>query len=150
MALALIERDRPDLLRPRPLAIVGGLMVVAGIAALDMWPPALAEDLAALPIVLGAVALMGSTLRWRPKVGSSVMALAADASYPFYLWHAPVLAVVASTSTGYPALAAGFAIAAAASLGSVLLVERPFLRSWNRSRAGRRNLSPTPNRPPAA
>lgn len=155
MALALVERDRPELLRPRPLAAASTLLLVAGIASLDRLPAALSTDLRAVPIVLGAVGIMGAALNWRPLAGASAAALAADVSYPFYLWHVPVLAVLAPVATGYPMLAAALVLTTAASTASVLGVERPFRRALTRSTAVSRArlsavTSPTASRDPGA
>ena len=138
MALALIERDRPDLLRPRVLTAAGILLLVAGIAVLDRLPTSISSDVGALPIVLSAVGIMGASINWRPTTGAKAATLAADISYPFYLWHAPVLAALSPVATGYPMLAAALAVTAAASTVSVLCVERPVRRVWTRSRAASR------------
>ncbi len=135
MVLALVERDRPDLLRPRPLAVVGALTLATGMVLLDRWPAGVADAMRAGPIVLGAVGIMGASVGWRPTVGASSAAVAAEVSYPFYLWHAPVLAAFAPLGSGYAVLAVAFVATLAASTASVLVAERPFRRAFARSRS---------------
>jgi peptidoglycan/LPS O-acetylase OafA/YrhL len=59
-----------------------------------------------------------------------------------YLWHAPVLVVVAPVLGGYPGLGAGFVLATTAATASVLLVERPFRRARLRERTAALESAP--------
>jgi peptidoglycan/LPS O-acetylase OafA/YrhL len=133
MVLAVVERDRSELLHHRVLGFGGVLMVGLGLWLLDRWPADFSDPFRAGLLVLGAVGTMAAVLSWRPKRGAAVAALAADVSYPFYLWHAPVLATLAPL-IGVAAIPVGFVAATAASRLSVAL-ETPIRRDWARSKA---------------
>lgn len=136
MALAVVERDRPELLRPRPLAVAGVVLLGLGLVLLGRWPTGSPDAVLAGFLVLGAVGIMAALLTWRPKHGAKIAALAADVSYPFYLWHAPVLASLAPL-VGVAAVPIGFVAAAIASTLSAVL-ETPIRRNWASSRARKR------------
>jgi peptidoglycan/LPS O-acetylase OafA/YrhL len=140
MVLALVERDLLDRLRPRVLAVAGVGTFCLGLALLDQWPTGVPDAFLAGFLVIGVVGIMAAGLTWRPKRGARIAGFVADASYPLYLWHAPVLASVAPVF-GVAAVPIGFALAATASALSVAL-ETPIRRDWSRSRARRRQAIP--------
>jgi peptidoglycan/LPS O-acetylase OafA/YrhL len=133
MVLAVVERDRPDLLSHRVLGFGGVGLLALGFWLLDRWPAEFSDPFRAGLLVLGSAGVMAAVLSWRPKRGAAVAALAADVSYPFYLWHAPVLAALAPL-IGVAAIPVGFVAATAASTLSVAL-ETPIRRDWARSKA---------------
>jgi peptidoglycan/LPS O-acetylase OafA/YrhL len=73
---------------------------------------------------------MASSLSWNCRRATALIALAADASYPFYLWHASILVTLSPLVRGLALGVIGFAIAAAVSVASVVVVERPIRRAW--------------------
>ena len=87
MILALVERDHPGLLRPRPLMLGGILLLGAEFVFLYRCPPQAGDFVRSALLVTGAVAIMASVIHWQPGRGVVLAALAADISYPFYLWH---------------------------------------------------------------
>jgi peptidoglycan/LPS O-acetylase OafA/YrhL len=132
MALALVERDHPEWLRPRRLFGAGVALLSIELIALYELPASAGEFERSGLLVLGAVALMASSLHWQPRRGALLAALAADVSYPFYLWHASILSILSPLGSGYLLLVAGFSLTVAASSASVLLFERPFRQLWSK------------------
>jgi peptidoglycan/LPS O-acetylase OafA/YrhL len=142
MLLALLERDHPAYLRPRVL--LPAVLFFAGLPALFL---SRGSDLGISVALVGMTLILMASLReWQPRHGAALAALAADASYPFYLWHAPILAVLAVSGQGYLPLLAAFSFTTIFSLGSVILIERPFRRLRRSEFTGRdSDLSRIPN-----
>jgi peptidoglycan/LPS O-acetylase OafA/YrhL len=133
MILAVLDRDHPTVIHPRPLLIAGAALVVAGFGWAAVGDPTGTSTAGADGFVaLGTACLMGASLRWEHSRGASRIALAADASYPFYLWHASILVALAPTIGGIALAVVGFALAATISTASVVLVEHPIRRWWER------------------
>jgi peptidoglycan/LPS O-acetylase OafA/YrhL len=131
MCLAVIQRDRPDLIRPRPLFIAGVTLLVGGLAWASLGDATGTYSAAAGALVAaGTAATMASSLGWNCRRGTALIALAADASYPFYLWHASILATLSPLFRGLALGVIGFAVAATVSVASVVVVERPLRRAW--------------------
>ena len=150
MALALLERDHPGLLRPAPLLAAALALLCAEVVVLYQLPASEAEFWRSGLLVLGAVAFMAGALHWHPARGGALAALAADISYPCYLWHAPILAALAGAGGGLLVLGFAAILTIVASSVSVLLVERPFRAFWAHSgtelRAQARRAVPVPGR----
>jgi peptidoglycan/LPS O-acetylase OafA/YrhL len=127
MAVAILERDRPGWLQPRFLLPFGGALALAAMeVGGDVW-----TDL--LP-ALATATLIAGLIGWR--AASPQLTFAADVSYPFYLWHVPMIALLTTILSG-PALAVlAFASTAAVSTASVVLLERPVQR-WAKGRGPR-------------
>lgn len=124
MAVAILERDRPGWLQPRFLLPLGGALALAAMeVGGDVW-----TDL--LP-ALATATLIAGLIGWR--AASPQLTFAADVSYPFYLWHVPMIALLTTMLSG-PALAViAFASTTAVWTASVVLLERPVQR-WARGR----------------
>jgi peptidoglycan/LPS O-acetylase OafA/YrhL len=138
--MALIRRDQPQWWsadassRPAEFATVAGAATLIGLAFITG-----ADNLggmgytmaamAAAALIYGLVVLdgrgIGQAFAWRPAVALGRV------SYGFYLWHLPVLRWTDDRLIGRPAalrIAIGLTLAAAATTGSYLLIERPALR----------------------
>jgi len=131
MVLAVLERDHRAWLRPY-LALAGVPILAFGwLSGSELWMVA-SEPL----VVLGATVMMAGLLDWEPGRGGRLASLAADASYPFYLWHLPLLLAFGGfySFSGAPLTLTVAAITSAVSVASVLLVERPLRDLWMRLR----------------
>lgn len=113
MLVAVAERDLP--------ALTGRAWLLVGIplAVIAAWVPGVIWT-DALPAIATALIIAGS-LNIRAKV--RWLAFAADASYPWYLWHAPLLAAIAVAYGGFGLVAFGLAGTAIAATLSVAVVE---------------------------
>ena len=113
------------------LALVGAALILVPMFAYDRYTPF--PGIAALPPVLGSVAVVLSSMRERSWVGSVLaqrpLVFVGLVSYSLYLWHWPVLAF-ASYGATTPRTPAGAAALVAVSFGlsvaSWRYVERPF------------------------
>jgi len=126
--------------------LAGGVAALAGEAASgyvnELWRPLLWGVPAAM-IVAGAVSLesRGAVLAWAPLKSLG------DASYSLYLWHLPVIALIAHAGVvRQPWLFVPVALAAsiAAGLAGRALVERPAIALLRRTSRGRPAVSLQP------
>ena len=74
---------------------------------------------------------MGGLMRWQRTWAP--LALCAEGTYSFYLWHAPVLNTLAQLMAPPLTLVLGFAVTGAISIGTTLVLERP-IRRWVNAR----------------
>jgi peptidoglycan/LPS O-acetylase OafA/YrhL len=132
MAVAVVQSNRPQLLKMKWLLPAGIVGVVAGLETgpgimLD-WPTAL------------GTALLVAFFAGRP-LHSRTLSYAAELSFPFYLWHVVAIAVVISLgASGVPLVVWAFGLALVISMGSVRYLERPAIRLSTRLASGRRGL----------
>jgi peptidoglycan/LPS O-acetylase OafA/YrhL len=142
MLLAVLERDRPKLIRPHVWLVAGLLLVPAGLYAADGYSAGFSDPLASLVVVFGAVAVMGALMGWRQRWAWA--ALGADATYSFYLWHLPVLETLAARFIPSGTIILGLLITGLISVTITVVLEKPIRRwaaSWIASRP------PRPDRP---
>jgi peptidoglycan/LPS O-acetylase OafA/YrhL len=142
MLLAVLERDRPHWILGRLWLAAGFAAVVFGLLVADAYPAGYDDPASSLLVVLGTVAVMGGAIGWRRKWAWA--AVGADATYAFYLWHYPILNALAGAMSPVAAAVAGLAIAAAISLATTHVLERP-IRRWldSRQQAGSRRAYAT-------
>jgi peptidoglycan/LPS O-acetylase OafA/YrhL len=133
MLLAVLERDNPGLIRDRLWLAVGLPMVLAGLVLADGYPAGYSEPGASLLVVLGSVGVMGGLLRWPQNWAWA--AVCADATYSFYLWHAPVLNTLAPLLAAPATLGLGFLFTGVISVATTVILERP-IRQWIGGRLG--------------
>ena len=139
MLLAVIERDRPKLIRSRVWLVAGLPLVAVGLHAADGYPAGFSDPWASLAVVFGAVVVMGALLGWRQQWAWA--ALGADATYSFYLWHLPVLETVAARFIPSATIILGFLITGLIAVTTTVMLEKP-IRRWAASR-----LASRPQRP---
>jgi peptidoglycan/LPS O-acetylase OafA/YrhL len=141
MLLAILERDRPKLIRGQIWLAVGLPLIAIGLLIADSYPAGFSDPAASLLVVLGAVAVMGALMGRRQRW--TWMALGADATYSFYLWHLPVLSTLAPVVIAPATLVLGFLITGLVSVATTMIFERP-IRRWAAariaSRAGRGDI----------
>ncbi len=137
MGVAMLEHDRPSTVGRIGSAGVGAAMVMVGFLGVEPLVPA------------GTALLVAGLLR--SQIAPPWLSVAAELSYPFYLWHLTVLlAVGAAGLRGLPLVVVGFALALAVSAVSVRYVERPVqrlvARRLARGTASTREGHPAPDR----
>ena len=142
MLLAIVERDRPAFIRSRAW-IAGGLPSIGlGLLIADRYPSGYGDPWTDLLVVLGAVVVMGGLIDLRRNWAWT--ALAADATYSFYLWHYPVMNSLSLVLAPALGVALGFLIAGAISVATTVVLERPirtFVDLRQRARAERSTAS---------
>jgi peptidoglycan/LPS O-acetylase OafA/YrhL len=142
MLLAVIERDRPGLIRGRWWLAAGPPLIVIGVAGADTDLAFYANPGASLLVVVGVIGVMGALMKSRQSW--AWVALAADSSYSFYLWHLPTLGVLAPLVAPPVAVALAFAIAAGISVATTVILERPIRKranAWISDRVRRRTVA---------
>jgi peptidoglycan/LPS O-acetylase OafA/YrhL len=140
MLLAVVERDRPNVILSRVWFAAGLVLVAAGLWNANGYSFGYSDPLSSLLIVLGAVGVMGALMGWKQQWAWA--ALGADATYSFYLWHVPVLGTLAPLLSAPATFLLGLLITGLISVVATVLLERP-IRKWVRARTGPTTASPT-------